>query len=67
MREDVAFDFDARRHLHQFHAALSSFEHTTLGDVQHRLALLGGISAIERDLLDLAHELAAAAFTHDMK
>ena len=29
-----------------------SLEHAALGDVEHRLALLGGIRAVERDLLD---------------
>ncbi len=42
-------------------------EHAALGDVQHRLARLGGVGAVERDLLDLAHELARAAFAHDTK
>src|SRR4029453_14304085 len=67
LREDVALDVDARRNFHQFHAARSTPEHAALRDVQDRLALLGGIRAVERDLLDPAHKLLAVALAHDAK
>ena len=39
-----------------------------LGDVEHRLPRLGGVRAVEGDLLDALHELALALpFAHDVE
>ena len=38
VREDVALDVDAGRHLDQLHALGVRAEHAALGDVEHRLA-----------------------------
>ena len=65
VREDVALDVDAGRHLDQLHAVRVRAEDAALGHVEHRLARLRRVGAAEGDLLDRLHELAAAAFLHD--
>ena len=45
VREDVALDVDAGRHLGQLQAALGQPEDAALGDVEHRLPGLAGRSA----------------------
>ncbi len=49
----------------EFEACRRQFEHAALGDVDDGLRAARGILACERDLLDVFHELARAAFLDD--
>src|SRR6266702_6466710 len=62
LREDVAFDIDARRHFDQFEPLRADPEHGALGHIQRGLSALARKRRVVADLFELAHELLVTAF-----